>query len=309
MAVNLSQVDLSNVQANALLEPIPAGWYNATIIETEMKETNDKTGQYMEVVSQIADGPHKGRKLFDRLNLVNNNAQAVSIAYGTLKQIYNAVGKARVDTSAELHGLPLKVKVSLRPAETGRDGKAYEARNEVKGYDHISSDHNTGAGVGGSIAPGVAGAPAGVPAWAAGQAAPSPAAAPPSTPAPAPAAAAAPIPSGAQPWAQPGASAPPPAAPAAAPAPVPAGVQLTAKANGLTLQDFYAQGWTDDTLVAHGYATRPAPAPAPAPVAPPAAPSPVAPPAAPAMPSAPGVPGAPAAATGAPGGPVPPWAQ
>lgn len=286
MTVDLRNIDLSNVQANAPLEAIPSGWYNAIIVDTNMKETSDKTGQYMEIVSEIAEGPHKGRKLFDRLNLVNNNAQAVSIAYGTLKQIYNAVGKARVNSSAELHGIPLKVKVTLRAAETKGD-KHYEARNEVKGYDHIASDHALASGV--STVPGVAGQPGGVPAWATGNA---DAASPAATPAT--------IPTAAQPWAQPGA---PTSAPAPAPLPAaaaPAGITMTSKANGLTKEDFYKQGWTDDTLVEHGYATRPVSGPAPAPL-----PAPAPTPAAPTPPFA----SAPAPATSAPGGPVPPWAQ
>lgn len=280
MTVDLSRYDLSNVQARAALDPIPSGWYNATITETTLKPTSAGDGQMMELALEISEGPYKGRKLWDRLNIQNPNQTAMEIAFATLKQIYNALGIVRANTSAELHGRPLKVKVKLRPAETGKDGKTYDAKNEVNGYDSINSDHAM-ASV--AVVPGTAGAPQGVPAWAAGQAAPAPAAQP---AAPAAATQPATMPTGKQPWET---AAPPPVA-AAAPAPA---VVLTDNANGLSFQDFYSQGWNDDQLVEHGYAVRQAPTPA----APPAAPA------------APGAPAAPPAATGTPGAPVPPWAQ
>lgn len=283
MTVDLSRYDLSNVQARAALDPIPSGWYNAVITETSLKPTSAGDGQMMELNLEISDGPYKGRKLWDRLNIVNPNQTAMEIAFATLKQIYNALGIVRANTSAELHGRPLKVKVKLRPAETGKDGKQYDAKNEVNGYDSINSDHAM-ASV--DVVPGVAGAPGGVPAWAAGAATTTPATQPAT---PATVAQPAAMPAGKQPWETAGPSASSASATAAASSPA---VVLTDKAGGLSFQDFYAQGWNDDQLVEHGYAVRQAPTPA-----------------APAAPAAPGAPAAPPAATGTPGAPVPPWAQ
>ena len=206
MGVNLSNVNLDNVQANQVLEAIPPGWYDAVITGSEMKPTRDGSGQYLQFEIQVTGGQYAGRKLFDRLNLVNNNPTAVEIAYKTLKSIYNAVGKARVDSSNELHGIPLKVKAKVRAAEG-----QYSATNEVQGYDHATSAHETAGGA----APAV-GAPGGAPPWAAAQhPQPQTPAAQPQQPAPAPAPAWQP-PAAQQPWAQP--QAPQAAAPAAAPA-------------------------------------------------------------------------------------------
>lgn len=163
MGVNLSNVNLDGVDPNVALDAIPAGWYNAVIVGSEMRpngpNAKDPNGQQLELTLQVVDGEFAGRKLFDRLNLVNSNPTAVEIAYKTLKAIYNACGKARVDTSAELHGIPMKVKVKLRPKTA-----EYDATNEVQGYDHINSDHQL-AGV---TAGGVAGSPVGAPPWAGG---------------------------------------------------------------------------------------------------------------------------------------------
>lgn len=163
MGVNLSNINLDNVDPNQALDAIPAGWYDAQIVASEMKPSGpnakDPNGQYLELGLQIISGEHAGRKLFDRLNLVNANPTASELAYKTLKAIYNSIGVARVGDSAEMHGRPLKVKVKVKPA-TGE----YSASNEVQGYDGPNSNHQP-AGV---TAGGVAGNPVGAPPWAGG---------------------------------------------------------------------------------------------------------------------------------------------
>lgn len=238
MGVNLSAVNLDGVDPNVALDAIPAGWYNAQIVGSEMKPTKDQTGQYLELTLQILDGEHAGRKLFDRLNLVNSNPTAVEIAYKTLKAIYNAVGVARVNDSAEMHGRPLKVKVKLRPA-TGE----YSATNEVQGYDHIQSAHQP-AGV---TSTGVPGNATGAPPWA-----PQGGGAPVGGPAAAPAAAPAQAPQGgapgswqppgqqSQPWQQPGAQAAPAGGP---PAFQPPGQQAASPAQVDPMSAARADGW------------------------------------------------------------------
>lgn len=319
MGINLSTVNLDGVDPNVAFDPLPAGWYNVMIVNSEMKpngpNAKDPNGQQMELTFQVLDGEHAGRKLFDRLNLVNINPTATEIAFKTLKAIYNSIGKAKVNDSAEMHGIPLKAKVKLKPAEG-----QYSANNEIQGYDHIQSDHATGAGVGGTVVPGVAGAPGGTPAWAGnvpGQAAsPFPAAA---SPAPVAAGGSAPgwtPPGGAQPWAQ----------PAAAPAPVQVDPMAGARADGWQAHPQHpGYSWrgndvvSDADLAAH-YAPATAAAPA-APAGPPAFTPPAAAPApaqaAPWAAAAPTAAAAPAPAFAGPtpatpagaAGPTPPWAR
>lgn len=159
MGVNLSTVNLDGVDPNLALDPIPAGWQNAVIVDSEMKPSGpnakDPNGQYMALTLQIIDGEHAGRKLFDNLNLVNVNPTATEIAFKTLKAIYNAIGVAKVDDSAQMHGIPLKVKVKLTRATA-----EYAARNEIEGYEHVAGPHAVGAGGAG---PAIGG---GQPAWA-----------------------------------------------------------------------------------------------------------------------------------------------
>jgi len=148
----------ATVQPAAALDPIPSGWYNAQIVGSEMKPTSAGDGAFLALEIQVMDGPYAGRKVYDRLNLQNKNPVAVEIAYKQLSAICHAVNVIQVQDSQQLHGRPLQVKVSLRPASTGEDGKSYDANNEVKGYKAIEN--------GGAAMP--AGAPqGGAPAWAA----------------------------------------------------------------------------------------------------------------------------------------------
>jgi hypothetical protein len=126
---NLNGFDASNVEPNAGFEPVPAGKYLAVITGTEMKPTKAGNGEYLELELEVVDGPHKGRKVWDRLTLKHPNEQTVQIARATLSAICRAVNVLRPRDSVELHNLPLVVSIGLKKREdTG------EPTNVVKGY-------------------------------------------------------------------------------------------------------------------------------------------------------------------------------
>ena len=109
--------------------PIPAGDYKAMITESEMKPTRAGTGQYLQLVWEIIDGPHADRKIWDRLNLVNPNPTAVSIAQQDLASICRAVGVNKISDTEELHYKEVIVTVTIRKGDNG-----YEDSNEIKAY-------------------------------------------------------------------------------------------------------------------------------------------------------------------------------
>lgn len=203
--------DATNVAPAAPAAALETGWYPSNIISTEMKKTKDQLGAYLEITFRSSAGPSQGRTLKSRLNLQNNNQQAVDIAYSELSAICHAVGKLRVATSEELHGGPLEIYVKKAP----RNDAPGEFGNNVAGYRAI--------GAGGS-APGFSGAAGSqataAPAWAAPVVPAQPAYAPPVTQ---PAVASQPAWAPSQPAAQPAAYAPQPPAPAAPAAPAGAG--------------------------------------------------------------------------------------
>lgn len=124
----------ATVAPQEALEALPAGWYAAQIVESEMKPTSNGQGQYLQLTLQIMGGQFNGRKVRDRLNLVNANQTAVEIAYQTLSAICHATNIIQIQDTQQLHGRPMEIKVSVRAAGTGADGKNYEASNEIRGY-------------------------------------------------------------------------------------------------------------------------------------------------------------------------------
>lgn len=138
----------STVQPSEPFDVLPAGWYNVRITGSENKPTKDGHGSYLALTLTVMDGPAAGRKIFDRLNLNNKNPKAVEIAYQTLSAICHATGVIQLQDSTQLHGIPMQVKVKIKPAEG-----QYSEGNETAGYKKIE---------GGAIP----GAPA-APAWAA----------------------------------------------------------------------------------------------------------------------------------------------
>lgn len=113
--------------------PIPADWYEAEIVKSELKTTSDKTGKYLALTFKVTDGEHEGRMLFTNLNLVNKSEVAVRIARSDLKAICAAVGhEDELEDSEDLHNSPLMIKVSIKP-ETAQ----WPAKNEIKSYKSV----------------------------------------------------------------------------------------------------------------------------------------------------------------------------
>jgi len=126
---NLHGFDASNVDPVTNFEPIPAGRYQAAIVESEMKPTKAGSGQYLQFTFQIIEGEYKGRLLWAHLNLDNPNATTVKIARAELSAICRAVGVMAPKDSVELHNIPLVITVSQKKRDdTGEMG------NVIKGY-------------------------------------------------------------------------------------------------------------------------------------------------------------------------------
>jgi hypothetical protein len=111
--------DATSVEPTTAYELLPAGKYRAQIVESEIRPTRNGMGQYLWLMIDILDGEHKGRKIFDQLNLVNPNPTTVEIAQRTLSAICHATGKMHVSDSEELHLIPMTIEVKIRPPKNG----------------------------------------------------------------------------------------------------------------------------------------------------------------------------------------------
>ena len=111
--------DASGIEPTTAYELLPAGKYSAQIVESEMRVTRNGMGQFLWLMLDILDGQHKGRKIFDQLNLVNPNPTTVEIAQRTLSAICHATGKMQVSDSEELHLIPMSIHVTVKPPKNG----------------------------------------------------------------------------------------------------------------------------------------------------------------------------------------------
>ena len=111
--------DATTVDPAAGFELFPVGKYVVQIVGSEMRPTKDGGGQYLWLELDVLEGPLAGRKLFDRLNLVNASAQTVEIAQRTLSAICHATGRLQVQDSADLHLIPMIADVTVKPPKNG----------------------------------------------------------------------------------------------------------------------------------------------------------------------------------------------
>ena len=125
--------DASSVAPQQAFQVLPAGVYATMIVESEIKPTKNGTGQMAVFTLQVVDGEHRGRKLFARINVQNQNPQAEQIGQSQLSSLCHAAGVLQLMDTAQLHNKVVRAKVKIRRDETGR----YEDQNEVTAFEAI----------------------------------------------------------------------------------------------------------------------------------------------------------------------------
>lgn len=120
----------SEVEPSTGFSPIPAGKYVAVITDDEMRDTRNGRGRYLQLTFEIIEGEYSGRKLWTRLNLENENMDAVKIARADLSAICRAVGVMQLQDTVQLHNLPLTITVRLK-----KNKDTDEMQNEIKNYE------------------------------------------------------------------------------------------------------------------------------------------------------------------------------
>jgi len=109
-------------------DPLPAGWYTATISQSELKDTKAGNGQYIKLRYDITGPSHQGRVVFGNLNIKNPNPKAEEIGRQQLGEIMRAIGLAKVTDTDQLIGGQIAIKLDVK-----QDAQ-YGASNEVKGF-------------------------------------------------------------------------------------------------------------------------------------------------------------------------------
>jgi len=113
-------------QGTSNFEPLPEGWFNATITGAEVKATNAGTGKYINCKYTITGPTHQGRVVFGNLNIKNPSTKAEEIGRQQLGEIMRAIGLAKVQDTDQLIGGNLGIKLTVKTGEY--------AGNEIRGY-------------------------------------------------------------------------------------------------------------------------------------------------------------------------------
>jgi hypothetical protein len=111
-------------------DPVPKGRYLCVIDDTEMKQTKDKKGSYLEVTHQIiSPKEYKGRKVWARLNVNNPSEIAQRIGREQFNALCMATVKTlEVDKTERLHAKRVIVHVGI-------DKSGDEPQNKVTGWE------------------------------------------------------------------------------------------------------------------------------------------------------------------------------
>ena len=117
----------SEEYAGGGFEPIPAGRYQAVVVDSQFIPTKVGTGRYCKLQWQIVDGPHAGRVIFSQHNTHNQSQTAELIGRQELRAFAVAMGVEPFSDTEQLHGRPVMIRVAIEE----KDG--YAPKNVVKG--------------------------------------------------------------------------------------------------------------------------------------------------------------------------------
>jgi hypothetical protein len=134
----INAADLPQREEVGNYDPLPAGWYTATITGAELKATKAGDGQYIAIRYDITGPTHQGRVVFGNINVRNASPKAEEIGRQQLGDIMRAIGLAKVSDTDELIGGSLSIKLDIKEAQGD-----YKARNEVRGFKALEGSPTT----------------------------------------------------------------------------------------------------------------------------------------------------------------------
>jgi hypothetical protein len=118
-------------QGTSNFDPLPEGWYNATITNAPLLPTKASDGKLIVVKYTITGPTHQGRVVYGNLNIKNPSTKAEEIGRQQLGEIMRAIGLAKVTDTDQLIGGNLGIKLVVKTGEY--------AGNEIKGYKSLGS--------------------------------------------------------------------------------------------------------------------------------------------------------------------------
>lgn len=113
-------------------EPLPAGTYPLQVIESRIEDTRSGSGQMLTLTLEVLNGPYQGRRIWDRLNIRNQNPDAQRISQQALKALCEQIKIVGIlQDSDDLHFKPFQGRVTIEPSRDDRYGPQNRVRYNV----------------------------------------------------------------------------------------------------------------------------------------------------------------------------------
>lgn len=108
-------------------DAIPAGMYEATIANAEIKDSKSG-GKYINVRYDITGPAHIGRVVFGMITIANANPKAEEVGRQQLGELIRAIGLDKLADTDQLIGGQLIIKLDVEKSEQ------YGEQNRVRGF-------------------------------------------------------------------------------------------------------------------------------------------------------------------------------
>ena len=108
-------------------DAIPAGLYEATIANAEIKDSKSG-GKYINVRYDITGPSHAGRVVFGMITISNANPKAEEVGRQQLGELIRAIGLDKLSDTDQLIGGSLIIKLDVEQSEK------YGEQNRVRGF-------------------------------------------------------------------------------------------------------------------------------------------------------------------------------
>lgn len=116
-------------------DPIPEGRYVLQVTDSDVVENAKQTGTVLKLTMEVFDGPLKGRKLFETLNIQHEKVQVQEIGQKQLSALAAAAGISTVITdSQDLHYQPFEADVVIEAGGANPKGGNYPDKNRIRKY-------------------------------------------------------------------------------------------------------------------------------------------------------------------------------
>lgn len=97
-------------------EPLPVGVYTVQITDAQYKETKSGNGRRVALEFTVVSGAYESQKVWDSINVVNENPTAQKLGQRMLADLCIAAGIKMLTNTDEFIGRTVRVQTKIQPA-------------------------------------------------------------------------------------------------------------------------------------------------------------------------------------------------